>query len=82
MYEKTRVRRFNSIDADGNGIITSEELRLHLRQFTKYTDEAAARLFVTLDTNTDGGISKEELRAGFVRFSALRQAIGSGPNFK
>jgi hypothetical protein len=35
-----------------------------------------------LDVNEDGDVSQEELRNAFVKYSALRQAIGEGPNFK
>ena len=40
------------------------------------------KLFRQLDVNDDGDIEKSELRNAFVRYSALRQALGEGPNFK
>jgi len=73
---------FNAIDIDGNGFISETELRVHLRSFSDYSDVAITKLFAMLDVNSDGDIEREELREAFVRYSALRQAIGSGPNFK
>ena len=35
-----------------------------------------------MDVNKDGSIEREELRAAFIKYSALRQAIGEGPFFK
>jgi len=35
-----------------------------------------------LDVNSDGSIERAELREAFVKYSALRVAIGEGPNFK
>merc|ERR1712106_828976 len=61
---------FNSIDTDNSGEISKEELREHLKTFK------------LLDVNKDGDIEKKELRDAFVKYSALRQAIGEGPNFK
>ena len=68
----------DSIDEDGDGEITDMELRVHLREFSKFTDKAITRLFTFLDIDSDGGITRDELRSAFVSYSALRQAIGSG----
>ena len=38
--------------------------------------------FDAFDVNKDGQIERSELRDAFVKYSALRQAIGEGPNFK
>jgi Ca2+-binding EF-hand superfamily protein len=73
---------FYSIDADGNGTISKDELKGHLARTSKYSDPAINKIFRMLDVNKDGEISKEELREAFVRYSALRQAIGEGPNYK
>jgi len=73
---------FDSIDMDRDGEVTEPELRVHLRQFSKYTDAAITNIFDLLDVDEDGGITKEELRAAFIKYSALRQAIGAGPNYK
>ena len=55
---------------------------MHLREFSKYSDKAITNIFDFLDIDEDGGISREELRSAFVSYSALRQAIGAGPNYK
>jgi Ca2+-binding EF-hand superfamily protein len=73
---------FNSIDIDGNGTISKDELKKHLSRTSKYSDPAINKIFRMLDANKDGEISKAELREAFVRYSALRQALGSGPNYK
>lgn len=73
---------FSSIDADGSGEISKEELREHLKTFTKYSYKAISKIFKLLDVNKDGDIEQKELRDAFVKYSALRQAIGEGPNFK
>lgn len=73
---------FNSIDTDASGDISEMELRMHLRTFSGYSDAAITNIFSMLDIDEDGDISQEELRNAFVKYSALRQAIGEGPNFK
>jgi len=73
---------FVAIDLDGSGAITKEELREHLKRVSAYSFKAISNLFSLLDVNKDGAVEKEELRAAFVKYSALRQAIGEGPNFK
>jgi len=74
---------FQSADIDGNGEIEESELKNHLRRtLPQYTEEAVNNIFRLLDRDGDKKISKEELRTAFVRCSALRQAIGEGPNYK
>ncbi|CAB9521633.1 Calcium-binding [Seminavis robusta] len=74
---------FQAADADGNGSIDEFELKSHLgRMFGKYSEKAIENMFQLLDVNGDENISKEEFRDAFVRYSALRQAVGEGPNFK
>jgi len=73
---------FNAIDVDGNGSISKDELREHLKRVSEYSFKAISNMFKLLDVNKDGAVEKEELRDAFVKYSALRQAIGEGPNFK
>lgn len=73
---------FRSVDRDNNGDISKKELQDHLGRVTKYSDAAIANIFDALDANDDGSISKEELRDAFAKYSALRQAMGEGPNYK
>ena len=65
-----------------SGSISKDELREHLKTFSKYSFKAISKIFKMLDVNKDGSIEKEELRNAFVQYSALRQAIGDGPNHK
>jgi len=73
---------FNAVDIDGNEAISETELRIHLRSYSGYSDPAITAMFEMLDVDLSGEISKAELREAFVKYSALRQAIGEGPNFK
>jgi len=74
---------FQSADADSNGKISEFELKNHIRRtLPKYSDKAVDNIFKSIDRNDDKKISRTELREAFVRCSALRQAIGEGPNFK
>jgi len=73
---------FAAVDADGSGSISKDELRNHLKQFSPYSFKAIGNIFKLLDVNNDGEIERDELRDAFVRYSALRQAVGEGPNFK
>jgi len=75
-------RLFTSVDADNDGEVTEAELRVHLRQFSRFSDPAITSIFEMLDVDENGAIDRDELRSAFVRCSALRQAIGEGPNFK
>ena len=52
------------------------------RGILKPLSMGAQNIFSMLDIDEDGDISQEELRNAFVKYSALRQAIGEGPNFK
>jgi Ca2+-binding EF-hand superfamily protein len=73
---------FAAIDTDGDGTVTKDELRNHLKTFSGYSFKAISNIFAVLDANMDGSIERTELRDAFVKYSALRQAIGEGPNFK
>ncbi|KAL9179286.1 hypothetical protein ACHAXT_008576 [Thalassiosira profunda] len=74
---------FQSADADGNGEIDRDELRSHIgRSFANYAEGAIDEIFRNIDVNSDGTITKAEFREAFIRSSALRQAIGEGPNYK
>ena len=66
---------FVAIDANGDGDVEQSELALYLSR-KGYAAEAAATIFATLDVNGDGRISREELRNGYVRYAALRDALG------
>merc|ERR1712224_1071483 len=74
---------FQSADANNDGEIDAFVLKSHLgRKFSKFQGEAIEKIFELLDVNNDRKISRNELRDAFVRYSALRIAIGEGPNFK
>jgi len=74
---------FQSCDADGNGEIDRRELRSHVgRSFADYSEVAIDNIFRQIDADGDGTITQEEWRDAFCKSSALRQAIGEGPNYK
>ena len=52
---------FNSIDANNDGEITDKELRLHLRQFSNFSDAAITNVFQMLDADENGGIDRDEV---------------------
>ena len=67
---------FARLDVDGDGEISLDELRAHLKT-RGYADVAVDKIFARLDANLDGALSREELRAAFLRYSALRYATGA-----
>ena len=78
---------FQSVDVNGDGFIDVKELKNHLRrtkvlESDKFSEIAMDRVFLMLDMDGNKRIEKEELRDAFARYSALRQAIGEGPNYK
>jgi Ca2+-binding EF-hand superfamily protein len=77
---------FQSVDTNGDGSIDVKELKSHLKRTAKFgnefSDTAIDRIFMMLDVDGNKRIEKEELRDAFARYSALRQAIGEGPNYK
>jgi len=73
---------FSALDKNDDGAISKDELREHLKTFSNYSFKAISNIFSMLDVNKDGEIERAELRDAFVKCSALRQAIGEGPNFK
>ena len=58
------------------------QLRNHLKEFSSYSFKAIGKIFKMLDGDGDNSITQSEMRDAFVKYSALRQAIGEGPNFK
>jgi Ca2+-binding EF-hand superfamily protein len=78
---------FQSVDVNGDGSIDVKELKNHLKRTKvlekdKFSEVAMDRVFLMLDMDGNKRIEKEELRDAFARYSALRQAIGEGPNYK
>ena len=70
---------FDTIDVDGDGIITFEELEQQLQE-RGYQPGGIEHIFDLLDINRDGAISQAELRTSFVKFDdpGLRTALGLG----
>ena len=61
---------FKIVDRDGNGVIESNELLVHLLVAGQEAD-SISELFGQMDADADGVISKEEWRAGFKGFLKL-----------
>ena len=70
---------FDSIDTNGDGVISFAELSEHLTE-KRFAPRSIERIFDLLDLNGDGDISKEMLRQSFVQYEdpALRLALGLG----
>jgi len=70
-------RIFDSIDKDGNGEISNDELRLHLEK-NGFSADSIRNLFTALDKNADGAISREEMQFAFYNYetTALYMAFG------
>merc|ERR1712093_791143 len=58
---------FNSIDTNGDGVLTLSELTCRLSDFGM-VDEEIAQLFAKIDVNADGHIDAEEWEQGFTAF--------------
>ena len=70
---------FSKIDINGDGQISKGELTAFMTAGGFPLERGLAdSIFNTLDTNGDGAVSREELRTGYVRYSALRDALGLG----
>ena len=68
---------FERLDVNKDGSISEEEVAAYLTSNGYPTPEVTAQtIFKTLDVNGDGAVSREELAAGYVKYSALRQALG------
>jgi len=70
---------FDSIDTNGDGVISPEELSEHLVSTRGYSSETVSRIFRALDVAPrDGKLSREEMRRSFewYELSVLRLALG------
>ena len=65
---------FDAMDINRDGEISSVELGDYLLDHG-YTAIASDAVLRSLDSNEDGALSRTELRAGFLKYSALRQAV-------
>ena len=68
---------FDAIDRDGNGVISRDELDLHL-EGQQLPSAARDSMFQSMDANADGVISRQELRDAWSRHESanLRLALG------
>ena len=69
--------RSASLDINGDGEISEEELRDRLSSYT-YRDELVSKIFASIDVDASGDISVDELRKAFVNYPTLRTAPGLG----
>lgn len=65
---------FLEIDRDGDGRLSVEELRRHLKK--RGTEKDAESVFEQLDVDHNGTISVKELRAAYSTSDAIRKVIG------
>ena len=69
---------FKIVDRDGNGVIESGELLLHLLVAGQEAD-SISELFQSLDTDADGVISRDEWSAGFEQYKSLASTPRATP---
>ena len=69
---------FDTIDSNSDGVITKEELTLHMVSNGYLPEATAATVFKTLDGTVTRSISRAELREGYMSYSAVREALGLG----
>mmetsp|Transcript_28353 Transcript_28353/g.66571 ORF Transcript_28353/g.66571 Transcript_28353/m.66571 type:complete len:311 (+) Transcript_28353:44-976(+) len=62
---------FDSIDTNGDGVISPDELRSHLVDRMGYSEDYTSYLFDSIDTDSNGSISKDELLFAFYNFEAV-----------
>mmetsp|Transcript_24936 Transcript_24936/g.58513 ORF Transcript_24936/g.58513 Transcript_24936/m.58513 type:complete len:281 (-) Transcript_24936:165-1007(-) len=62
---------FGCLDANGDGVVTPDELRAHMVDTMGYSTEYTDYLFESIDTDSNGSISREELGFAFYNFEAL-----------
>mmetsp|Transcript_71894 Transcript_71894/g.142521 ORF Transcript_71894/g.142521 Transcript_71894/m.142521 type:complete len:81 (+) Transcript_71894:96-338(+) len=66
------------LDLDLDGLLSLDEVFSHLAglEGPTYSAKAVHRVFDILDTNQDGKITPSKFREGYVRYRALRLALG------
>lgn len=67
-------RMYDTIDDNGDGEISSAELRTYLMG-NGYTEIASDAVLRSLDSNDDGKLCRSELSDGFEKYSKMRQAV-------
>lgn len=74
-FTPPRTREFESIDLDGNGVLTPEEF---LRASLMKRSSSRAALFDAVDADRDGALSKQEFMAAGAREFERSDADGDG----
>ena len=65
---------FELVDVNGDGEISTTEMRDHLATHG-YTEAAADAVFRSLDGDDNGSLDRDEMRSGLLKYSMLREAI-------
>lgn len=75
---------FASIDTNGDGLLSLQELQEHLEgvEGPTYSASAVEKIFRTLDVNDDEQVTKAEFRNGYVRYRAMRLTLGLRLDFR